>query len=387
MMIKLRFLLILFIFTLSCSDKNGEQLGYTLINVHNLKDDGNKLIEMVSEYELIPLQYAGAESLVSMIIKTEITSQNIYLLCSRSNGSKYLLIFDIEGDFRRKIEEISSDELISSKVKYFALDNDGQLIILDDKNNLLFLDENYDYHMHTSLPFKFDTFYKNGEHFLSYANLHAFDLQPDSLFFNLMVVNEHFELENKYMPFEINVGETRYHNRIHGNIQPNLNGFLFTEFLNDTIYEVDEQSMMPKYVYNFGKDRVDKEGFENVHISPFSPILVEKFKWGLNSPIETEKYLFAHYWDKKTPKGILYNKTNNTTAVHNPMNLLEDQDIIPWPKIHRDGYFYGYFTEGDFGGMDIDRIINYPKTSSVKQIYEHIQANANPVFVKYKINN
>jgi len=377
-------IIIVLVTTLSCKEEY-QSNEYTIINEQNLKDKGNKLFELISEYELIPLQYVGDESLVSSIVKSEICSRGIYLLCTKPNGLKYLLIFDLEGNFNKRITEINSDELISSNVKYFALDEKENLLILDEKDNLIFLDENFNYLKHVTFPFKSDTFYKSGAQFLSYANHHAFDLQPDTLMFNLIVLNGNFDIKNKFMPFKISVGETRYHHRFHGNIQPNLNGFLFTEFLNDTVYEISEQTMVPKFVLNFGEARVDREEFNNLNIQPFSPILTEKFKWGINSPIETEQYLFVHYWDKSIPKGILFDKINQNATIHNPMNLLNDHDIIPWPKFNNNGYLYGYFTEGDFGGMDTEKIKKYPSSSSVKKIYEHIQSNANPVFVKYKL--
>lgn len=383
----LKLLIIFIFFSFGCSEKKDQQLGYVLIDAYKLQDKGDKLNDLVSEYELIPLQYAGDESLVAIILKTEITSKDIYLLCSKSNNSKYLLIFDINGNFKRRITEIESEELISSKVKYFALDEKENLLILDERNNLVFLDKNFSYHKHIPLPFRSETIYKNKKNLLSYANLHTLNLQPDSLLNDLMVVNENLELINKYLPFQPVIGETRYHHRIHGNIQPSLTGFLFTEFLNDTIYEVNEHDMVPKYVFNFGKQRVNMEEFKEVQLQPFSPILTEKFNWGLNSPIETDDYLFAQYWEKKLPVGIVYSKKNKTAVLYNPMNVLENEDIIPWPRLFREGYYYGYLTEGSFGLMDTEKILRYPASSTVKQTYEHIQANANPVIFKYKLKS
>lgn len=171
------------------------------------------------------------------------------------------------------------------------------------------------------------------------------------------------------------------------NIQVNKEGFLFTKFLSDTIYQISKNGASPKFTIDFKNKRFDINAYPDLMVQPFSPILVEKFSWGATNPIETSQGLFFEYYDKNFPLGVFYNSNDGKGMIFNPMNIISDENIAPWPKYFKDGFYYGILTESDMGAsLDKDTVDNYSSNSTIRKIYTLIKENQNPVIVKYKLN-
>jgi hypothetical protein len=213
----------------------------------------------------------------------------------------------------------------------------------------------------------------------------AYDQQSDSLFYNTFILDKDFRIINTFDPFEIVVGKARHHHAMFGNIQHSENGFLYSEFLNDTIYEITGSAKKVRYLVDFDKNRFDKSAFPEAIIAPFSPILMDQFKWGLNTPLETDSYFMAVYYDKNIPMGLLFDKMKSKTYLFNPLKVLESENMIPWPQLSRENNLYGIFKESSFEAMDKNIILSHGADSNVKKIYQHVQKNLNPVIVKYQL--
>lgn len=377
------FLLAITLITFSCTKSEINDLGY--INEYSVELKNNKLIDYVEEFQIIPLEYLSSNSLIGILLKMEVKGNYIYFLSSTPSGRKFITIFDLNGGFVQKIENLEFSNSKFGGVSNFFISETGNLIVIEEDGNALILNSDFQIVDIVELPFQVDAIEQSSGLILSYSNKKAKNFQADSMFYDIFVLNSSFNILQKKNPFQVIQGETRYHSTIAQSIQPNKEGFLFTEFLNDTIYQVTFDSIYVKYIIDFGDSRFDSKSYTDLVLAPFSPILTEKFKWGIHSPIETENYLFAEYFDKNIPIDLILNKENGELIKFSPLDVLNDHDVAPWPKVHNNDYYYGYFSENDFSMANTDQILKYPESSSIKQIYKHIINNSNSVVVRYKL--
>jgi hypothetical protein len=171
--------------------------------------------------------------------------------------------------------------------------------------------------------------------------------------------------------------------RIWGDIFPNENGFLFTRFLNDTIYQVTGKVKFPKYVLDFGAETFKVLDFPDIQVDPFSPILTSEYSWGLSQTTETRKYLTFLFFSKSIPLGIIWNLNEKDGIIINPMDLIGDEALIPFPKYYREGFYYGMLTEGDMSSEITNSF--YSNNSIMFQVVEHLTDQSNPVIFKYTL--
>lgn len=357
-----------------------------LIKEFEGEEKGFNLYDFVTDIEYIPLMYGGDESLTQIISKLEVTQNFIYLLNSNNRSQKNILVFDTKGNFIKNIPKIEAEDFFSGAISDFIVDENQKLIVLDKKSNLIQLDHDFSYSGHNKLPFQAAQIHRSETNeILCYANGMAYDQQSDSLFYNTFILDKDFKIRNTFDPFEIVIGKARHHHVMFGNIQHSKNGFMYSEFLNDTIYEITGSSKKVKYLVDFDKERFDQSAFPEANIAPFSPILMDQFKWGLNTPLETDQYFMAVYYDKNIPMGLLFDKGKDKTYLFNPFKVLESENMIPWPQLSKGKNLYGIFKESSFEAMDKNIILSHGADSNVKEIYQHIQKNLNPVIVKYKL--
>lgn len=378
-------IVIVLVLSVCCTEKRHfPSYDFVQIKVNAGNKNGGKVMSEVENYELIPLSYQGRESLVTTVLKYEVSDDLIILLCQDSRVNKAILVFDRSGEFKRRIETIETDQLIESNVEDFVIGESG-LIVLDRNSNLIQLDSDFKPQSVKRLAFKAVSVSLNSGKILAYANGQAKNLQPDSLLNDLFVlnVNRDFELEGRFKKLEIEEYSQRILSRMYGNIQPYGRGFLFSQFLNDTIYSIEDGKMVGKYLVDFEKKAFDQSKFPSATVQPFSPILTDGFRWGISYTIDIEDYLFFQFFDGDVPKGAKFNKATNNITIYNPYDLVIDDDLIPWPKHYSNGYFFGMITEQDLIGIPSG--IKYEDNSIMDLVTEHINTNSNPVLFKFKM--
>jgi hypothetical protein len=138
-----------------------------------------------------------------------------------------------------------------------------------------------------------------------------------------------------------------------------------------------------KYVIDYGADKVYKNTIDIKKIPAFSPLLLKSYNWGLYNILETNNYLSFGYFQKNLPIHVLYKKKDNELMLFNPLEALNDKDIIPMPKYTDGNKFYGVFQEADLGLIkDYNK---YERSSIMGRVVNHITNNANPVLVEYQL--
>lgn len=379
-MLHLKYLGIFLLFLSGCSFTK-ESKGIQTIEVSTSKK--KKLIDLVNEYHLIKLEYTGPESLVSNIIKLEIEKNTIGILNQEGRSKKSILIFDDSGKFVKRISSI--DDIESSLIEDFTFSANGNIIVLDQKNKIFFLSKDNSIIEKFSLNTKSVSIYHKDNRLLSYANGQGFNQQNDNSLFDFSIYNidDSILVENRFKKLKIPEYSSLVNSRMYGNINQNSEGFLISEFNNDTIFEISNNRFFPKYFIDFGIQAFNKEKFKDLQVEPFSPILTSDFSWGISNPLENENYFLFQYYNKSIPMGIILNKENNSLSQINPLDLLYDENLIPWPKHYKDNYFYGTLGEGDLTPEIFNN--NYSTESIMHQVRKHIQEESNPVIFKYTL--
>lgn len=92
---KITILLLFAILFSSCSNEVENHQKET-IDVELLENGDLKLFDFVTQFEMIPLEFAGFESLVGIILKIDFINDHFHILSSNSSGIKSLHIFDQE---------------------------------------------------------------------------------------------------------------------------------------------------------------------------------------------------------------------------------------------------------------------------------------------------
>lgn len=126
-----------------------------------------------------------------------------------------------------------------------------KLAILGVNNVLYDISEDYKIVSEQKLAFKSDLIVNSEDYILSYTNQKAIDFQSDSLLYELLLFDKDFNLIQKGFKFNPKIGESRFHFRLSQNIQVNKEGFLFTKFLSDTIYQISQNGVSPKFTIDF----------------------------------------------------------------------------------------------------------------------------------------
>lgn len=373
---------ILFVIILSCENIENET---SLVTIDPFSLPKAKLIDRVGEYEMIFLKYNSFESLVANVLKFEISKDYIYVLNVDLNEKRSIIIFNSDGDFVKRINTLNSDNLIDSEVLDFILDDNDELIVLDKKNNLVLLNKDFYPVRDLKLGVKAVSLSYNNGMVLSYSNNQALNFQPDSTLYDISIYStkDQFSNVNKFDKIEIEEFTTANNSRIWGDIFPNENGFLFTKFLNDTIYQITDKVKFPKYVLDFGVETFRVLDFPDIQLDPFSPILTSEYSWGLSQTTETRKYLTFQFFSKSIPLGIIWNLNEKDGIIINPMDLIGDEDLIPFPKYYREGFYYGMLTEGDMSSEITSSF--YSNNSIMFQVVAHLTDQSNPVIFKYTL--
>jgi hypothetical protein len=367
-----------------CNEKEDNNQEYIVIDVPETVSSDESLFDYTSKIEIVPLEYTGEESLISSIKKI-IVRDKIFIINSYPRGEKSLMIFNLNGDFISNSKYIESKALVESHIKDFMISDENILLVLDQNNNLLQVSENLEYLSHIELPFAATDIYPLGDQLLFYTNGIARNFQPDSLMFNIIVVDKDYTINRRFNQFTVleNTGMT--HSKLFGNIFSRNGQALYNEFSNDTIFVISKNHIEPKYVIDFGAQGFAKEDYPNAEVNALSPILKNNHNWGIGHIVSNKDFMSFTYNQKDVPILLLYNKNSGDITYFNPFKTMNNENLVPAPKFYDGEYFYGFFQESGLGLLE--NVDDYSENSIMYKVYNHIKLNSNPVIVKYKLES
>jgi len=305
--------LILFIIFLatSCTDKsNSSNDGYSSdnspitikIDKNNVNDE-LRLSSYVESVKYVPLE-TNDSSIIGQIFQIEVTEKNIFVLDLWSQ--KKLFMFKSDGAFIRTIGAYGVGPGEYTEISSFVIDEKTNTIFLLDKSVSVIEYSFEGAWIKTTMLEDFMGFRmaKKGEMF-AFTGAGRND--------KLILADNHFSKKESFFPFT-----SRFLARsITSPLQQNCHGkLLFRQFLNDTIYEINNNySLKPHCIVDYGNKGIvdysyflksDKnskymESFVNEHLTMISYYETNDF---INVRSLYEKESFSTFFCKKSEKVI-----------------------------------------------------------------------------------
>jgi hypothetical protein len=161
-------------------------------------------------------------------------------------------------------------------------------------------------------------------------------------------------------------------------------GITFAPRLRDTIYTLTIDSMVPKYVIDYGNNKkISKQTIDNIgKYDDFLALCKDGSFCFLGTHVESNDHiclLLGHA--VINPTTVFYNKKTNKTVAISMINekKLSKRELYKSPLCSdKDGYFYGAFDL-----TPVDEITQlFPELQYLDE-----QSNLNPILFKYKIKN
>lgn len=176
--------------------------------------------------------------------------------------------------------------------------------------------------------------------------------------------------------------------------------------INDTVYSVSKDEILPTYVVNFGKYKVSQEFFSDMHSSPSEKSEKgRKFIRHLSFSEMFDKILITFIYDKKNWYGV-HSKQSGETSVWSVkpdsinkygflkgggwVNDVDGGYSVTYLKSNSDGYFIRIVPPDELKARFLEnkeRIeVKYPeKQKKLEQLVNSLDDDENPVIVVYKL--
>ena len=367
-------LFLIFIFLYSC--QKNKEIRNPIANI-NSKDSINidnhinlKEGEIIFEKKFIPLE-TTEKSLIGEIKRIEIVNDTIIIFDKISNN---LFLFDINGNYIKKIGEQGKGPGQFGNIRCFTIDKTNNNIILYDDSQAKIKEFNLkgsyiaDEKLHVYPAY----LSKINDHLILYMNKSSF-YEGNKNFYDLIFVKDQ-KIKTQYFNFDKSFTSWfQYANPFY-----NVNGSLhFIDFWNSNIYKIiDQNNMKLKY-----------------HLSINSPIPLAftknaevfddnsgNYSFIYSTFLESENYLYFDLMNKQEYDKILYNKSKN--------------EVFYLPKIVKkyENYFspvYAYNNSfvGILSPMETKQAVEYKtiENKDLLNIAKKISYNDNPILVLYNI--
>jgi len=292
----------LFIMAVSCNGKKKWELEAqqpSLTTYISLQEGKTTNFEdCVQDIHFIPLQTTDS-SLLATIDKAIFYKDRYYLL-DRTYSS--LKVFNTDGSFVGSIGKLGQGPGEFTTLKDFILSPPTKrlLLLCNDKRSLLEFDLNGKYIRSIRNDLAASSFDTLGNHYFYFINQNE---SPLSKQFDLLVVDTGGKVERRLFNFSnlfhVEVGFS-------GFLTKNEEGLLFSCPFADTVFQINNDKIYPKYIYSFGENAMP----DSIK-SSYDLFLKEGLKYAYlgNSIIENDSFLSFSYFEKANYNIGFYNKS------------------------------------------------------------------------------
>ena len=381
---------LIFIVTLSCSNQHHKSESVTEKVVIDPKSNHKvNLSEVIEVVDLIFFE-TNENCLFNNIDKLRYYNGRFYMY--EQFGSRQALCFSDKGRFLFKIGAIGHAEN-----EYITL---RDLNINQWKDRIEIYDINRDLIQYYDFSGKYigkGSIGRKTRHYAVIDSLHyAFfnDGEYDDLPYNIFITpQDRFKVMHPGVPFQ---GDRDIMNNVNP-FYESENGVLFAFSLNDTIFSVTSQGAQPKYILDFGKERIPKEV-----LGKDMKDIVEVFRGNtvpgfVSHLVENPEYISVSY-SYQIPNANTVFISKDKLDVLNLFEPVNDINYLPFkPPYCTMGDFFvsvipayeilDTYREKEMQYQRLPESINIEAYTSLKNIAGKINENDNPVLMIYKIKN
>lgn len=388
-------LLVIFIIS-SCTNKN-KQKGLLQKPITEIKFDKSLCqpvvsLDQISDDVFYVQLETNNESEFGDISKIEVTDSNIFIFDKKY--TKGVLVFDINGKFINRIGRSGSgpDELRIPKGFCFN-DLNNEIEIFDYELKKIFF-----YNLNGEVVRKKNMFLDLIDFFpvdkvttLVYQARSKSYLNPNNGIYELCFLNEDFEIKNEYLyvdKFLMESGMTFTPNR---NFHKFNNQAFFHYWYSDTLYSIQDESLMPRYVfkpkiktlqnrYSFTSDKIIQE------------ITNGNYTYNINNiNIVGDILIFSFLVQGGESYSCIYSLSNNDNIIARQFNSDEVSSLqISAPIFCTKTHFISVIYPEEESNGFTEKIIENPSRKTygqyfdTKKLKENITKYDNPIICFYK---
>jgi hypothetical protein len=357
-------LFFLFFILLSCSKKQQIESLYAIELTK--ESDNATMSDFIEITDSITLE-TNEQCLIGYIAKLHKHKDKIYVMDNYFANA--ILIFDLQGNFIRKIGRVGNGPGEYISLTDFTIDmQNEQLLLLANGRHIIYMDFEGHYIKSKRLDtplfsylFPLGNDYVLGNHVTAQNKYLLYLVDSD---FNEK--QKYLELPSEYyqMARTSVVGYTGYHS-----------DYLFVPVLSPVIYQINQDGCIPKYEFNIDErfklttEKIAKFGEVKPSLKYGNSMVEETLDYfELTSYFDLDDYLFTTFrYDKNTYWGIYHTGTRKFNYI-NTKNLDNDMCIAP-QNLH----FLSHTSENTFAGFVIDP--------------EREEQGLNPVIIFCKLSN
>jgi hypothetical protein len=260
------------------------------ININPLKSKKITVSSIFDSITYIPIGNKKDEPLLKEITKLEIFKFHIYILDKQLNN---LYIYDINGNFIKKIGNIGQGPGEFIKISDFAINAiSNEVIILDRTGRkILIYNLNGDFKYTNKINIMAQQLAVSNNQYISYTSgSDYFTKSKNSLGYNLFILNKDCSIQSKLFKYNKDLDNIINSKALDVNIDDNIVSFNYAIY--DTIYLIKGGEIIKKINIDFNKSKL-----------PINKINSENFKYYTNKTgysrlskvFYSHDYLFINY--------------------------------------------------------------------------------------------
>lgn len=295
------------------------------------------LIDFNKYFKLEKIINLDNKAVVGTIDKIQFTNNKI-IIFDRKN-TEQLYCYDLYGNLIWEFKNKGGGPNEYVRLKDFDIDTKQKTVDIWDSRGLKVLKIDIETGNLKGTE-KVHTF---GQEMVTYKNIKYFynigGGFSDSLCFKLIGVNNQNQVVSRLLPYEkIDFTKNSYSIRSL-NSSFNKNSLMFSEILNDTIYELKNDELKASYLVDFSNYGVNVKEIKNDKFIENSPILKNKIINFSDKIVFNDDYLIFNYPFKsnsdryETFRTVLYNRVSREIIhfrriINSPLTLTKSEQII-----------------------------------------------------------
>ena len=356
---------------ISCYKQNTVSLNSSIetITINNkLNFNFNKKFKLA---KFIPLE-TNTNCLITDIIKIILTDK-IYI---QDRNSK-IFIFNIDGKFINKIDSKGYGPTEYTSISDFTV-NDSIISIIDtNEKRLMKYDLKGEFVEEIKLPLEILYYHDTKEFDLRYTGNIGSDLTYDKSNnkFHKLLFNKQNIIENKYLPFDPKLNGYIY--RTQSPFYQQNNKLYFIEPINDTIYSIEENKLISKYVVDFGKHKRPNDFFkETLPENIYSEMVKNNYIKSIVSFYNFTNIIYFNAYIGKEHKHVIYDKKSKNSIMTSSLWDIENNiPVTPMSYLGEQNYLMSVLSSNDIiENDDINLDLNiHEENNPIIFLYEFIK--------------